>query len=58
MVFVIDCAGQVRCLYTESIDLAWLGPPKIQRASHVEPDDMGQWVADPSPVLGPRLVPF
>jgi hypothetical protein len=30
----------------------------IRRASHVEPDDDGQWWADLSPVNGPHLGPF
>jgi hypothetical protein len=30
----------------------------IQRASHVEPDEQGQWWADLAPVHGPKLGPF
>ncbi len=50
--------GQVRCIYAESIDLASLGQLEIRRASHVEPDEHGQWWADLAPVGGPRLGPF
>ena len=57
MLFV-NPQGGVRCLYDEAVDLASLGPVLIQRASHVEPDDRGQWWADLAPMLGPRLGPF
>lgn len=30
----------------------------IRRASHVEPTESGQWIADMSPVCGPTLGPF
>ena len=33
-------------------------PVAISRASHVEPDDLGCWWADLSPVKGPRMGPF
>ena len=39
-------------------DLDTLGQPHIQRASHVEPDGRGQWIADLAPVGGPKLGPF
>lgn len=58
MVLVIDPKGSVRCIYTEAIDLATLGPMSIRRASHVEPDGAGKWWADLSPVGGTRLGPF
>jgi hypothetical protein len=58
MQLVIDQAGTVRCVYAEDIDLASLGTPFIRRASHVEPDDQGQWWSDLAPVGGPRLGPF
>ena len=50
--------GTIRCIYSEAIDLALLGPIQIQRASHVEPDERGQWHADLLPVGGPTLGPF
>ena len=55
---IVNPQGGVRCLYTEGIDLASLGTMSICRASHVEPDDQGQWWADMSPVGGPKLGPF
>lgn len=58
MQLVIDCRGQVRCVYSEEIDLTALGLPTIRRASHIEPDDVGQWWADLMPIHGPRLGPF
>ncbi len=54
----IDARGQVVCVYGEAIDLAVLGEPTIRRASHVEPDETGQWWADLRPVDGPRLGPY
>jgi hypothetical protein len=30
----------------------------VRRASHVEPDDAGQWFADLAIMGGPRLGPF
>ena len=58
MVLIIDPQGAVRCVYAESIDLSRLGKLSIRRASHVEPDERGQWWADLSPVDGPVLGPF
>ncbi len=58
MQLVITPVGDVRCLYDESLDLTSLGSVHIQRGSHVEPDRLGQWFADMSPVGGPRLGPF
>lgn len=58
MQLIIDACGQVRCLYSEAIDLAALGSLSISRGSHVEPDQQGQWIADLSPVSGPVLGPF
>ena len=55
---VIDPKGTVRCIYAETIDLHVLGQPVICRASHVEPDEEGNWWADLSPVDGPRLGPY
>jgi hypothetical protein len=50
--------GITRFVYGEVLDLQSLGPASIVRASHVEPDEAGQWWADLSPVKGPRLGPF
>ena len=58
MQLVIKTNGDVRCVYAESIDLHQLGPPAIRRGSHVEPTEDGQWLADLSPVRGPKLGPF
>ena len=58
MTIIIYPAGQGQCLYTEEIDLRAMGPLHIARASNIEPDDQGQWWADLSPVVGPRLGPF
>ena len=58
MQLVISRSGMVRCIYDEAIDLQALGQPEIRRASHVEPDGHGQWIADLAPVGGPKLGPF
>ena len=58
MDLLIGPTGMARCIYDEAIDLACLGQLAITRASHVEPDASGQWLADLSPVGGPRLGPF
>ncbi len=58
MQLVIGPAGTVRAIYDETIDLSTLGTLSIARGSHVEPDDQGKWIADLSPVAGPRLGPF
>ena len=58
MEMVIQADGTVRCLYDEAIDLAALGPLRIERGSHVEPNPGGRWTADLSPVDGPILGPF
>ncbi len=52
MQLVIGRNGTVRGIYGEEIDLAALGPALITRASHVEPDDQGRWLADLSPIGG------
>jgi hypothetical protein len=54
----IDPQGRVTCLYSEAIDLTSLGELSIRRASQIEPDAQGQWLADLSPVGGPVLGPF
>ena len=58
MQLIIDAAGSVACLYDEAIDLAALGRLKISRASDVEPNEHGQWLADLAPVGGPVFGPF
>lgn len=58
MNLVIRTGGSAIAVYDESLDLQRLGPSSIRRASHVEPDDRGQWWADLAPVFGPRLGPF
>jgi hypothetical protein len=50
--------GTVRAIYAEDIDLTKLGTALIRRASHVEPDSQGRWMADLSPVSGPVLGSF
>jgi hypothetical protein len=58
MELVIDSQGLAKTVYTEMIDLRSLGSLTLTRASHVEPDSDGNWLADLSPVGGPVLGPF
>ena len=58
MKLLVKPDGTVRAIYDETIDLAVLGRPTITRASQVEPDDQGRWLADLEPVGGPVLGPF
>ncbi len=58
MQLLIEPGGAIRCVYDEQLDLQSLGRLSIQRGSHVEPTDDGQWTADLSPVQGPLLGPF
>jgi len=58
MQLVIHPGGTLHCIYGEAIDLHTLGTPDIRRASHVEPDGNGRWLADLTPVAGPVLGPF
>ena len=58
MELVVDAGGSVRCIYGEELDLRKLGKLQITRASHVEPDAEGCWLADMGPVGGPVLGPF
>jgi len=58
MQIIVEANGAVRCAYSEEIDLAAIGSPVIRRASHVEPDQQGRWLADMSPLSGPLLGPF
>jgi hypothetical protein len=58
MKLLVQPDGTARAIYDEMIDLAVLGQVTITRASHVEPDEQGRWLADLSPVNGPVLGPF
>jgi hypothetical protein len=58
MQLVISPGGAIRCVYSETIDLAAFGRPAIVRASAVEPTPDGHWTADMGRLLGPVLGPF
>ena len=58
MDLVVDKAGDVRAIYSEEIHLELLGSTRIARASRVEPDELGRWLANLGPVGGPVLGPF
>jgi hypothetical protein len=58
MQVVIMPGGELRCVHDEAIVLKTLGWLNIARGSHVEPDDMGYWFADLSPIEGPKIGPF
>ena len=56
MELIVAPGGIVTAIYAETIDLSSLGTTTITRASHVEPDETGQWFA--AMVDGPTLGPF
>ncbi len=56
MDLIIAPGGVVTAIYAEDIDFTALGTPTITRASHVEPDETGQWFAQI--IGGPLLGPF
>ena len=58
MDLIVSQDGTIRAVYAEAIDLGVLGHLVISRASHVEPNDNGRWLADLTPVAGPVLGPF
>jgi hypothetical protein len=58
MNLIFEPNGQFRGIYGEEIALHALSPLRIERASHVEPDDSGRWMADLLPVGGPVLGPY
>ena len=58
MDLIIAPNGQLRHIYNDNLDLTALGQVRISRASHVEPDASGRWLADLSLVNGPVLGPF
>ena len=56
MELIIASSGFITAIYGEAIDLHSLGTTTITRASHVEPDESGQWFAQI--IAGPKLGPF
>lgn len=51
--------GTIQTIYNDCLKpVLEQGTVSIKRASHVEPDHNGEWVADMSPVNGPQLGPF
>ena len=58
MDLIVHADGRIVCVYSEALDLASLGSLAIRRASHVEPDAHGQWLAALAPVDGAMLGPF
>jgi len=58
MDLIVAPDGQLRHIYTDSLDLTVLGQVRISRASRVEPDASSRWLADLSLVNGPELGHF
>jgi hypothetical protein len=58
-VIEVTAEGQMRFVWNDSLaGLRDEGSLKIERASHVEPNCSGMWMADMHPVGGPELGPF
>lgn len=56
---IVGQEGDLQFIYDdELIELLCEGEPIIVRASHVEPNTRGQWLADLGPSGGPILGPF
>lgn len=54
-----DATGSVSFVWDDDLaDLKEHGAVSIRRASHVEPDENGDWIVDLAPVGGPTLGPF
>ena len=58
MDLIIGPDGVIKTIYAETINLRSLGHTTVTRASHAEPDEVGDWHANLSPVGGPMLGPF
>ena len=58
MELIVESSGLTRCVYSDAIPLQGFGQVRIKRASNVEPNEQGEWIADLSPVSGPTLGPF
>ena len=58
MEIVVRKNGNAHCIYGEAIPVPTLGTIEIKRASHVEPDADGKWIADLNLINGPMLGPF
>ena len=51
--------GSLQFIWSDSlVGLMDEGEGQITRASHVEPNERGEWMADLSPVGGPSLGPY
>lgn len=55
MNLVVENDGQERCIYSKEIIQDALGILTIELASLVEPNDLGRWPADLSPIRVPVL---
>jgi len=56
---VVQESGSISFIWDDALaPLLDLGSVEMQRASHVEPTESGQWIADLSPSGGPLLGPF
>lgn len=55
----IKADGTIRFVYDDDLlALAYAGPSSTRRASFVEPNHDGRWMADLSPIGGPIFGPF
>lgn len=55
----IEPNGEITAIYNDNlVELFKEGKTEIKRASHVEPNNEGMWVADLFPIGGPILGPY
>jgi len=58
LTLLVGPQGELHSLYDDRLPWREFGPCAIRRASHVEPNTTGEWLADLAPVGGPLLGPF
>lgn len=58
MKILIKKGGIIEYIYEDSLHNMLKLAGKITRASHVEPNEKGEWTADMAPSNGPVLGPF
>ena len=58
MQIIVKPTGVFISVYDDAFDYGDFCKPQIRRVSQIEPDDSGGWIADLSPINGPKLGSF